>query len=160
MSYVEAVPVCIQHVQHGYIHTLQLNFLFSEWLFSKYAECIENVHCAQAARGAFGAWSRAWTSHRPIHFFHWVELLIFFMFSGILRSFYLQFFTNMSKWFCFSVVYELGLVWTFLNLMLVQCTRAGPAGLGHWKHQIQCTCIGFVFNISLEKVNTHLLTSN
>ena len=26
------------------IHTLQLNFLFSDWL-SKYAECIENVHC-------------------------------------------------------------------------------------------------------------------
>ena len=28
-----------------YIHTLQLNILFSDWLFSKYAECIENVHC-------------------------------------------------------------------------------------------------------------------
>ena len=27
------------------IHTLQLNFLFSDWLFRKYAECIENVHC-------------------------------------------------------------------------------------------------------------------
>ena len=27
------------------IHTLQLNFLSSDWLFSKYAECIENVHC-------------------------------------------------------------------------------------------------------------------
>ena len=27
------------------IHTLQLNFWFSDWLFSKYAECIENVHC-------------------------------------------------------------------------------------------------------------------
>ena len=25
-----------------YIHTLQLNFLFSDWLFSKYVECIEN----------------------------------------------------------------------------------------------------------------------
>ena len=49
------------------IHTLQLNFLLSDWLFSKYAECIENVHCtprtaprlrpdcAQTARGAFGA---------------------------------------------------------------------------------------------------------
>ena len=29
----------------GSIHTRQLNFLFSDWLFSKYAECIENVHC-------------------------------------------------------------------------------------------------------------------
>ena len=28
------------------IHTLQLNFLFSDWLFSKYAECIKNVHCS------------------------------------------------------------------------------------------------------------------
>ena len=27
------------------IHTLQLNVLFSDRLFSKYAECIENVHC-------------------------------------------------------------------------------------------------------------------
>ena len=27
------------------IHTPQLNFLLSDWLFSKYAECIENVHC-------------------------------------------------------------------------------------------------------------------
>ena len=27
------------------IHTLQLNFLFSDWLLSKYAECVENVHC-------------------------------------------------------------------------------------------------------------------
>ena len=27
------------------IHTLQLNFLLSDWLFSKYAECIENAHC-------------------------------------------------------------------------------------------------------------------
>ena len=27
------------------IHTRQLNFLFSDWLFSKYAECIKNVHC-------------------------------------------------------------------------------------------------------------------
>ena len=25
------------------IHTLQLNFLFSDWFFSKYVECIENV---------------------------------------------------------------------------------------------------------------------
>ena len=25
------------------IHTLQVKFLFSDWLFSKYAECIENV---------------------------------------------------------------------------------------------------------------------
>ena len=43
--------------------------------------------CAQTARGAFGAWSRAQTSHRLIHFFHWVKLLIFFMFSGILIPF-------------------------------------------------------------------------
>ena len=27
------------------IHTLKVDFLFSDWLFSKYAECIENVHC-------------------------------------------------------------------------------------------------------------------
>ena len=27
------------------IHTLQLNFMFSDWLFGNYAECIENVQC-------------------------------------------------------------------------------------------------------------------
>ena len=27
------------------VHTLQLNFFFYDWLFSKYAEYIENVHC-------------------------------------------------------------------------------------------------------------------
>ena len=32
------------------IHTFQLNFLFSDWLFSKYAECIENVHCTPRLR--------------------------------------------------------------------------------------------------------------
>ena len=32
-------------VGRGRIHTLQFNFLFSDWLFSKYAECIEYVYC-------------------------------------------------------------------------------------------------------------------
>ena len=39
------------------IHTLQLDFLFSDWFCFKYAECIENAKCtvyfAQTARGAF-----------------------------------------------------------------------------------------------------------
>ena len=35
------------HMLHGLdsIHTLQLNFLFSDWLLSKNTECIENVYC-------------------------------------------------------------------------------------------------------------------
>ena len=41
-------------------------------------------------------------------FIIWIKLLIFFMFRDILKPFYLQFLTNMSKGFCFSVVYELG----------------------------------------------------
>ena len=53
------------------------------------ALCVLHQDCAQTARGAFGAWSRPRTSHRLIHFFHWVNLLIFFMFSGILKPFYL-----------------------------------------------------------------------
>ena len=32
------------------LHTLQLNFLLTDWLFSKYAECIENVHCTPRLR--------------------------------------------------------------------------------------------------------------
>ena len=35
----------VHHESLVKIHTLQLNFLFSDWFFSKYAECIENVHC-------------------------------------------------------------------------------------------------------------------
>ena len=35
----------IHHLHMTSFHTLQLNFLLSDWLFSKYAECIENVHC-------------------------------------------------------------------------------------------------------------------
>ena len=27
------------------IHTLQFSFSFSDWFFSKYTQCIENVHC-------------------------------------------------------------------------------------------------------------------
>ena len=94
------------------IHTLPLNFLFSDWLFCKYAECIENVHCtlrtAPSLHKVLLVHDRACECHidLPI-FFHRVKLLIFFMFSGILKPFYLSFFMNMSKWFCFSVVYEL-----------------------------------------------------
>ena len=46
------------------------------------------------------------TSTDPL--FDWVKLFIVFMFSGIWKPFYLQFFTNFSKWLWFSVVYELG----------------------------------------------------
>ena len=98
------------------IHTLQLNFLLSDWLFIKYAEYIENVHCTprtaprlcpDCARCFWCVISCAnVTSADP--FCHLLKLLIFFMFSGILKPFYLQFFTNMSKLFCFYVVYELG----------------------------------------------------
>ena len=43
------------------IHTLQLGYLLSDWLFSKYAECMENVqctpeYCAHTAWGAIGKW--------------------------------------------------------------------------------------------------------
>ena len=76
-----------------YIHTLQLNFLFSDWLFNKYVECIENSTALRilrqdCARCFWCVITRAnVTSTDP--FFHWVKLLIFFMFSGILKSFYL-----------------------------------------------------------------------
>ena len=70
------------------IHTLQLNFLFSDdWFFSKYTECIENVHCtkrtAPRQRMVFLIARVIITLTDP--FFHWVKL-IFFMFSGILKA--------------------------------------------------------------------------
>ena len=78
------------------IHTLQLNFLFSDWLLSKYAECIENVHCTprtaprlrpDCARCFWCVIARANVTSTDT-FFHWVKLLIFFMISGILKPFY------------------------------------------------------------------------
>ena len=43
------------------------------WLALKYMaywKCLmHSTYCAQTARGAFDTWSRAWTSHRLIHFF-------------------------------------------------------------------------------------------
>ena len=64
------------------IHTLQLNFLFSDWLFSKYVECIGDVHCtpgtAPRLREGLVVVRVNVTSTDP--FFHWVKLLIFSLF--------------------------------------------------------------------------------
>ena len=56
--------------------------------------------------------------------FCWVKLLIMFMFSGILKPFYLSFVSNMIKWFCFlqCMNREEGQIKALaLYLMLVQC---------------------------------------
>ena len=142
-----------------WIHTLQLNFLFSDWLFtcSKYWKCQQHsVYCAQTARGAFGAWLCAWTSHWLIHFFHWVKLLIFFMFSDILRPFYLEFFMNMSNWFLFFCHVWIRLINLHL-LLLGKCDKSmhllefdacpmystlRASGIGCITSL--CVCIGFV----------------
>ena len=75
-------------------------------------------------------------SHWLIHFFHWVKLLIFFMFSGILRPYLIIFHKHeqMILFFCrvwirlinahllfLSEIRQIQC--TCLNLMLVQCTR-------------------------------------
>ena len=117
------------------IHTLQLNFLFSDLLFSKYVDCIKNVHCTprttSSLREVLLVRDRMCERHIDWSiFFHWVKLLIFFMFSSILNhiiSYIISIFISIPKqtskseshfiyifsrtWpndFCFSVVYELG----------------------------------------------------
>ena len=44
-SPVGAGEIIVFKMEYNIIHTRQLNFLFSDWLFSKYAERMENVHC-------------------------------------------------------------------------------------------------------------------
>ena len=76
------------------------------WFFSKYAKCIENVQWTPriGPRLREVLWMHDCMHDHHIHWsiFHcvkMVKLLIFFMFSGILKPFYLFFFT---------VMYELG----------------------------------------------------
>ena len=76
-------------------HTLQLNFLFSDWLFSKYAECIENFHCiprtANRLREMLLVRDHKRERHIDWSIFSRVNLLIFFMFSAILSHFIYDF---------------------------------------------------------------------
>ena len=111
-----------------------------------YWKCLmHSAYCAKTARGAFGAWSRAWTSHRL--FFHLVKLLILFMFSWIFKPFYIWFFTNISKWFLFFCRVWIRLI-TLHLLLLGKCDKSmhlpwiwclsntlGPTGLWQWAHQ-------------------------
>ena len=64
---VSRISVKCRTYSQWFIHfcTFQLDFLFSDWLFSKYTECIENVHGTQCTASklrevlaaAFGVWS-------------------------------------------------------------------------------------------------------
>ena len=58
--WLELKVLCVIFYGLNVIQTRQLNFLFSDWLFSKCAECIENVHCTpcfvlRPDWGVFGA---------------------------------------------------------------------------------------------------------
>ena len=65
------------------IHTLQIDFLFSDWLFSKYAGCIGNVHCtprtAPRLREVLLVRDRARERHMGWSIFSLGKGLIFFM---------------------------------------------------------------------------------
>ena len=80
------------------IHALWLNFLFSDWFFSKYVVCTPTLHKVPLVR------NRTRDHHIDRSIFHWVKLLILLIFSGIFKlSHFIIFFTNMCEWFCFSV---------------------------------------------------------
>ena len=159
-----------------YIHILQLNFLFFDWLFCKYAECIENVHftprTAPRLRKVLLVRDRARERHIDWStFFHWVKLLIFFMFSDILKPFYFIILHKHKQMILFFCRVWIRLINLHLLLLVKQdksnalawiwclSNALGPAGLGHWTHQ-NSVRVHWICLISLEKVNAHLLTSN
>ena len=81
------------------LHTLQLiSFLFSDWFFSKYVACIENVHCtphpASSLRKVLLLCDRAHDCNIDWSIFHWVTLIIFFMFSGNWKAISFIFFSQ------------------------------------------------------------------
>ena len=149
-----------------YIHTLQLNFLISDWLFRKYSECIENVQCT--LRTDYARCSCCMTVCVIVKstdsFFHWVKLSIFFMFSGILKPFYLFFVQTWGNDFVFLLC---------MNTVNTCVSLVAPEEI-----QIQCTCTdvdvrpmhcthlwfvhwtSMIWIISLTKRHSHLLTYN
>ena len=75
-------------------------------------------------------------------FFHWVKLLIFFMFSDILKAFYLYFFHEHEQ-----VILFFCCVWKLPEFDACPMHSALRAsGIGWIK--VQCACIGFVLHHS------------
>ena len=166
------------------IHTFQLNFLSSDWLFSKSVECIDNVYCTPRTV----PWLREMllmhdcTRVRHIDWsiiFHWREkewtslwhfkAILFIIFKAI--SFII--FHEHERMILFFWRVWIRLINLHL-LLLGKCNKSmhlpefdscpmhsalRAAGLGHWTHQ-NSVCMHWICFISLEKVNAHLLTSN
>ena len=141
--------------------------MFSNWLFSKYAECIDNVHCTPRTAPRLRSdrarcfWCVNVTSTDP--FFHWVKLLIFFLFSGILKPILFMIFhehgandfvflscMNYVNKFAFTFAREIRQIQsTCLNLMLVQCTRpCGPQALDASKFSARALDLSYFYRKS------------
>ena len=105
-----------------FILTLQLDFLFSDWLSSKYAECIENVHCILHLDCARCFWCVIVTLTDP--FFHLEKLLLFFMICGILMHFIRYFFHELDQ----MILFFCGVRISWVNLVARETLK------------IRCTC--------------------
>ena len=160
-----------------YIHTRQLNFSFSDWLFSKYAECIENVHCTpRTANGLRPDCTRCFwcviaranvTSTDPFFSLGKVFniLHVLWHFNAILFII-LHEHEQIILFFCHVWIRLINLHLLLLvkkdksnALAWIWClsNALGPAGLGQWTHQ-NSVRLHWICLISLEKVNAHLLT--
>ena len=137
------------------IHTLQLNFLFPDWLFSKYAESIENVHCIQR------------TAPRPRKVLlvrdntRLISTDPFFSLGKVVNILYVKWHFKSILFIIFHENEQMILffcrVWIRLInlhlLMLVKMDKSnalarmwclsnalGPVGLGHWTHPKFSAC--------------------
>ena len=133
--------------------------VISDWSFSKYAAWLKMYNALRGLRPdsamCFCCVARVIvTLTNP--FFQWVKLLIFFMFSGILKPFYSYFFilfffffTNMSKRFCFSVVYESGQLY-----MRKSCCPRNDSNPVHlrwcWYSSENRACTGFETGVFID----------
>ena len=90
-------------------------------------------------------------------FFQWVKLLIFFIFTGIYKTFYLQFFQKheqMILFFCSVWIWSIGLV--AREMIQIHCTCAdvdvhpmhSPSVRPLDEHQNQRACTGFEWFLS------------
>ena len=149
------------------VHTLQVDFLFSDWLFSEYAESIENVHCTPRTAPRLRDVLLVRDCARDCHidrsiFFHWVKVLIFFMYTGILKP--LIFIYDFSQAWANDFVFLSCMNWVNTCVSLIAremiqmpvhlrwcwcSSNVSPTARVHW-----------IWIISIAKRLTHLLTYN
>ena len=145
MAYGLKACSCHPLTQRGELHshTLQLNFLSSDWIFSKYGECIENVYCTP--RTALRLHEVLLVRDRThVRHIDWHEEMILFFCRIWIRLINLHFLLPRK---CDKT----------MNLPEFDACpmRSALRASGNERIKIQCTCIGFVFFHSIKKMRIY-----